>query len=130
MAPTNKKHKAFAEHYTSTGLNATASYLAVYGNMEDNVAAAASARLLRNVNVREYIVELQAVTSSALSITKEELIQDLLDIKNSQKNVNSTASIKAIELISKMCGFNAPTETKTDITLRGEQPLFGPILLD
>src|SRR3990172_336044 len=34
------------------------------------------------------------------------IVQDLLDIKNAQKNQNSMASLKALEIINRMLGFN------------------------
>jgi phage terminase small subunit len=54
-----------------------------------------------------------------LDITREDLIQDLVDIKNSQKTDFPPTAIKAIEVIAKMLGLNEPD--KQDITSNGNQ---------
>ena len=54
-----------------------------------------------------------------LEITREDLIQDLVDIKDSQKTEFPGTAIKAIEVIAKMLGLNAPD--KQDITSNGNQ---------
>ena len=58
-------------------------------------------------------------TSQRLEITREDLIQDLVDIKNSQKEDFPQTAIKAIEVIAKMLGLNEPE--KQDITSNGNQ---------
>jgi phage terminase small subunit len=54
-----------------------------------------------------------------LDITREDLIQDLVDIKDSQKEEFPNTAIKAIEVIAKMLGLNEPD--KQDITSNGNQ---------
>jgi hypothetical protein len=54
-------------------------------------------------------------------LKKEDLIQDLIDIKNNNKGVRDAMAMKAIEILNKMSGFDAPI--KQDITI-SEQPLF------
>jgi len=113
------KHKAFCDEYLSNGLNATQAYKSVY-KTNDKVAEASASRLLLNVKVKEYLQIEGEKTAQKLQITKEELLIDLVDIKNNNKGVRDAISMKAIELISKMSGFDAPTRQEISIT---EQPL-------
>lgn len=114
------KHKAFCDEYLSNGMNATQAYKSVY-KTNDKVSEASSSRLLLNVKVKSYIQEQQEMTSQRLNITKEQLLLDLQDIKNRNMGVRDSLSIKAIEVMNKMSGFDAPI--KQDITI-SEQPLF------
>jgi phage terminase small subunit len=113
------KHKAFCDEYLSNGLNATQAYKSVY-KVNDKVAGASGVRLLENARVKEYLQIEGEKTAQKLQITKEELLIDLVDIKNNNKGVRDAISMKAIELISKMSGFDAPTRQEISIT---EQPL-------
>ena len=113
------KHKAFCDEYLSNGMNATQAYKSVY-KTNDKVAGASGGRLLENVKIREYIQQQQETTANRLNITKERLLLDLEDIKNRNMGVRDSISIKAIEVMNKMSGFDAPI--KQDITI-SEQPL-------
>ena len=113
------KHKAFCDEYLSNGLNALRAYAAVY-KVSDSVAGPSGDRLLKNAKVKDYLQIEGEKTAQKLQITKEELLIDLVDIKNNNKGVRDAISMKAIELISKMSGFDAPTRQEISIT---EQPL-------
>ena len=114
------KHKAFCDEYLANGMNATQAYKSVY-KTNDKVAGASGGRLLENVKVREYLQEQQETTAQRLQITKEELLNDLVEIKNNNKGVRDGIAMKAIEIINKMSGFDAPI--KQDINIQ-EQPFF------
>ena len=114
------KHKAFCDEYLANGMNATQAYKSVY-KTNDKVSEASASRLLLNVKVKEYIQEQQETTSQRLQITKEELLNDLVEIKNNNKGVRDGVAMKAIEIINKMSGFDAPI--KQDINI-SEQPFF------
>jgi phage terminase small subunit len=114
------KHKAFCDEYLSNGLNATQAYKSTY-KTNDKVAEASGSRLLLNVKVKEYLQEQGQKTAERLELKKEDLIQDLIDIKNNNKGVRDAMAMKAIEILNKMSGFDAPI--KQDITIT-EQPLF------
>ena len=114
------KQKLFCEHYLSNGLNATQAYKSVY-NVSDKVAGTSGPRLMENVGVKEYLSQQQEKTVKKLQIKKEDLIQDLIDIKEQNKADAPPFAIKAIEVINKMLGFNEPE--RQDITIT-EQPLF------
>jgi phage terminase small subunit len=115
----SSKHKAFCDEYLSNGLNATQAYKSVY-KTTDKVAEASASRLLLNVKVKDYLQIEGQKTAERLQITKEELLNDLVDIKNNNKGVRDVTAMKAIELISKMSGFDAPTRQEISIQ---EQPL-------
>jgi len=117
----NNRHKLFCDEYLSNGLNGTQAYKKVY-KVNDKVAEASASRLLLNVKVKQYIEEQQKITEQRLQITKEELIRDLIDIKNINKEDAPPFAIKAIEVINKMLGYNA-TE-KSEVTIHQEPPLF------
>ena len=114
------KHKAFCDEYLSNNLNATQAYKSVYG-VSDKVAGASGPRLLENVRIKEYIQKQQEKTAKRLEIKKEDLIQDLLTIKENNMEDAPPFAIKAIEVINKMLGFNASEKQEITIT---EQPLF------
>jgi phage terminase small subunit len=113
------KHKAFCDEYLSNGMNATQAYKSVY-KVSDSVAGPSGDRLLKNAKIKDYLQEQGEKTAERLQITKEGLLNDLQDIKNRNLGSRDQLSMKAIELISKMSGFDAPI--KQDITI-SEQPL-------
>jgi len=113
------KHKAFCDEYLANGLNATQAYKSVY-KTTDKVAEASASRLLLNAKLKEYLQQEGEKTAQKLQITKEELLIDLVDIKNNNKGIRDVTAMKAIELISKMSGFDAPTRQEISIQ---EQPL-------
>lgn len=117
----SQRHKMFCDEYLSNGLNGTQAYKKVY-KVGEKAAEASASRLLLNVKIKEYIKEQQEMTAQRLEIKKEDLIQDLIDIKNNNKEDAPPFAIKAIEVINKMLGYNA-TE-KSEVTINQEQPLF------
>jgi phage terminase small subunit len=114
------KHKAFCDEYLSNGMNATQAYKSVY-KTNDKVAGASGGRLLENVKVKEYLQQQGQKTAERLEITKEGLLKDLIQIKENNIDTRPVTAMKAIEIINKMSGFDAPI--KQDITIT-EQPLF------
>ena len=113
------KHKAFCDEYLANGMNALQAYKSVY-KVSDKVAGASGVRLLDNVNVKEYLQQERQSLAKRLNITKEELLLDLQEIKDRNKGVRDATAMKAIEIINKMSGFDAPV--KSEITI-SEQPL-------
>jgi phage terminase small subunit len=114
------KHKLFCDEYLSNGMNATQAYKSVY-KTNDKVAGASGGRLLENVKVKEYLQQQGQKTAERLEITKEGLLKDLIQIKENNIDTRPVTAMKAIEIINKMSGFDAPI--KQDITIT-EQPLF------
>jgi phage terminase small subunit len=114
------KHKAFCDEYLSNGLNQVQAYKSVY-KCSDKAALSNAARVMDNEGVRVYIQKQQEKTAKRLEIRKEDLIQDLLIIKENNMEDAPPFAIKAIEVINKMLGFNASEKQEITIT---EQPLF------
>ena len=115
------KHKAFCDEYLANGMNATQAYKSVY-KVNDKVAGTSGPRLMENVGIKQYLQEQRQMIAKQLNITKEELLLDLQEIKNSNKGIRDGIAMKAIEIINKMSGFDAPI--KQDITIKEEPPLF------
>ncbi len=79
MALTDKQ-KLFADEYL-IDLNATRAYKAVYKNCKsDEAAAAAGARMLRNVKVAEYIEQRMKDRERRTEITQDKVINELAAI--------------------------------------------------
>ena len=114
------KHKAFCDEYLANGMNALRAYATTY-KVSDSVAGPSGDRLLKNVKVKQYLQEQGQKTAEKLQITKEGLLQDLIQIKENNIETRPATAMKAIEIINKMSGFDAPI--KQDITI-SEQPLF------
>lgn len=75
-----EQQKRFADEYL-IDLNATRAYKAAYRNCKkDDTAAAAGARLLRNVKVAEYIQERMADRERRTEITQDWVLQELYKI--------------------------------------------------
>lgn len=83
MALTNKQ-KLFADEYL-IDLNATRAYKAVYKAVKnDETAAAASARLLRNVKVVEYIKQRMKDREKRTEITQDFVLKELYAIASAK----------------------------------------------
>ena len=80
-----KKQKIFADEYL-IDLNATRAYKVAYPSVKnDATAAAAAARLLRNVKVREYIEKRLAEKEDALIAKQDEVLQTLTRVLRRQE---------------------------------------------
>jgi phage terminase small subunit len=113
------KHQSFCDEYLANGMNATQAYKSVY-KVSDSVAGPSGDRLLKNVKIQEYLHQQQEKTAERLQITKEGLLQDLMQIKENNIDTRPATAMRAIEIINKMSGFDAPI--KSEITI-SEQPL-------
>lgn len=117
------KQKIFADEYL-VDLNATRAYKAAYPTVKkDNVAAAAGARLLRNVKVSEYIEQvlekrrtervadaqevMEHLTAAMRGELKEEVVvvegagDGYSDAKIIEKQISERERLKAAELLGK-----------------------------
>jgi fumarate hydratase class II len=107
-AAMNLKHKAFADEYISNGFNGKDAYLKIYPKVADSTATVNASKLLNDTNIQGYILDIQAKLEKKSLITKEEIIKDLLEIKDLYKKEGkfSHNSIRAIENINRMLGYN------------------------
>lgn len=75
-----EKQKLFADEYL-IDLNATRAYKVAYPNIKnDDTAAAAASRLLRNVKVQEYIAQRMAEKESELIADQDEVLRYLTSV--------------------------------------------------
>jgi phage terminase small subunit len=114
MEKLTDKQLRFIDEYL-IDLNATAAY--IRAGYSSKLANTNATKLLQNTTIAAEIKKRQKDTSTKLGITKEELIQDLIDIKNKNKDESPTIAIKAVEVLNKMNGFDAPE--KIDHTTNG-----------
>lgn len=93
------KQKMFCDEYL-IDLNATRAYLAVYKNCKSEAAAAAAAaRLLRNVKVEAYIAERMAEKEDALIAKQDEVLKYLTAVLRGE----SEAEIVVVEGTGEGC---------------------------
>lgn len=75
-----EKQKIFADEYL-IDLNATRAYRAAYPSVKkDETAAAAAARMLRNVNVQEYISDRMQERQQRTEVTQDMVVKELAAI--------------------------------------------------
>lgn len=75
-----EKQKIFADEYL-TDLNATRAYRVAYPRVKnDDVAAPAAARLLRNVKVADYVEERMQERQKRTEVTQDRVIEELAAI--------------------------------------------------
>ena len=132
---TNKKHIQFCNEYLQNGLNATQAYLSVYKNVKKKATAEVNgSKLLSNAKVKAYIEEEQAKTAKKLEVTREDIVNEYLQLIKSAKDEgmdgggtikDRTNWAKALSQLSKLLGLDEPE--KQEVTLKSEQPLFGPV---
>lgn len=80
MAKITDKQKAFVDEYM-IDLNATRAYKTVYKAVKsDEVASAASARLLRNVKVKDYLEQRMKDREKRTEITQDKVLKELAKI--------------------------------------------------
>ena len=88
-----ERQKVFADEYL-IDLNATRAYKAAYKDLKnDNTAAAAAARLLRDVKVREYIDSRMDAIRTERTATAHEVLEYLTSVMRGE----STSDIVVVE---------------------------------
>jgi phage terminase small subunit len=120
----NNKQSAFIEEYFNNGFNGTKAYLSVYKGVNEDTARANASKLLANTNVKSAIERRQQENKLRYEIDRDEIVEITKRIMKENEKSMPPFSLKAIEILNKMAGLNAPE--KHDHTVRTEQPLFGP----
>ena len=105
-----ERQKRFCDEYL-IDLNATRAYKAAYPSVKkDETAAQAGSRMLRNVNVQEYIAERQRDRQERTEITQDMVVRELRDIAmaeasdDSDSTMKYSSKLKALELLGKHLG--------------------------
>lgn len=116
------KEKAFCEEYVINGYNATQAYLKVYEASYDN-AQSNSYKVLQRPHVKVYIELLQKAQFDTAYITPERVALKLAEIAfapKGDKYYNSTAQLKALDLLQKQLGVQTQkidANVSTDINI-------------
>lgn len=110
----------FCQEYITNGFNATKAYQAVY-KVDASQAVSNGARLMAKDNIRARLEELKQEIQEKFEIKKEDLLKDLVRIKDDNIEDAPPFTMKAIEIINKMMGFDAPIKQNISIS---EQPFF------
>ena len=77
------KQRLFAEEYVANGCKPAEAYMKVYKNCKKERSASANAsKLLTNTNISAYVRELQDKVTEKALISAEEIIQDLINVKD------------------------------------------------
>lgn len=102
------KQEKFCQKYLECG-NASEAYRFAYdcGGMAEKTIHESASKLLNNRKVAARLAELREVTSEALNISKERVLQALASIGFSKSSTDRN-KISALDSISKMQGYNAP----------------------
>ena len=105
-----EKQKRFANEYL-IDLNATRAYKAVYTRVKnDSTAAAAAARLLKNVNVSAYIGKRMEERSKRTEVKQDDVVKELAKIGFAktallyEMEVKTNDKLKALELLGRHLG--------------------------
>lgn len=146
MKPLTPKQERFCLEYV---IDNNATQACIRAGYSKKTAHSSGPRLLDNVGVKARIAELQAETAKKLEITREDTIRKAIEmtelydelkrlamlddptLEEELKYSRLVAIIKAsdsntaINTILKANGWNAPD--KSEVTIKSEQPLFGPI---
>ncbi len=111
------KNKLFVEEYVANHYNATQAYITVYGVGYD-VANSKAAQVLKKPEVKEYMKEVQKERTEQLNITADRVLAELASIAfapKDDKDIPAAAKNKALELIQKQIGAQAPQKVEADI---------------
>lgn len=113
------EHLVFCYEYLKDW-NGTRAYKVAYpSEKSDNTAAANASRLLRNDKVQKYIEEAQQDIQKLAGLS---ILSNLEHLKGILSNPDSVERdrLKAIEVINKMLGYNAPD--KSNIVVEDKTP--------
>lgn len=108
------KQQRFCEEYLANGMNATLA--CVSAGYSEKTATEQGSRLLTNVNIKAFLDTKKEKTATKLEITKESLIQVLMDITKHPK-AKDNDKINSVKVISQMLGYNAATKIDNKHTL-------------
>ena len=129
MSKLTDKQKFFCEEYLQD-FNATRAYVAA--GFSKKLANTNASKLLDKPQVKEYIESKQNELTNRLEVQREDIVREYLELIESAKEEGTDGNgtikdrsnwAKALGQLSRLLGLDEPE--KKDITIRGEQPLFG-----
>ena len=105
-----EKQKIFADEYL-IDLNATRAYRKAYPSVKkDETAAAAAARMLRNVKVAEYIQERMQERQKRTEITQDRVLQELAAIAFARATDYAEVKDECVKIKDKKIWMNSRSE--------------------
>lgn len=108
MTPNTKltaKQNRFVKEYC---LDFNGAQAAIRAGYSKKTARQAASRLLSNANIQRGVQMEIRKAECDLDISREQIIKDLIEIKDQQKAKNPYASIRAVEVIAKLRGWFDP----------------------
>ena len=111
------KNKLFVEEYVANHYNATQAYMAAY-QCDYSSANKKAFTLLKKPEVKEYIKEIQRERTEQLNITADRVLEELASIafaEKGDKDIPAAAKNKALELIQKQIGAQAPQKLEAEV---------------
>jgi len=103
MKELNNKQKIFCREYVKNGNNATQAYMKAY-KCSEAVARRNASRLLTNVDIQNYIKELQDKAESKDIMTTIQKKEFLTNMIMKDVEANRTDKLKALDILNKMDG--------------------------
>ena len=129
-----EKQKRFCEEYL-IDLNATQA--AIRAGYKQKTAYSQGQRMLKNVEVQQYIQQLMQHRSEITGITAEDVLRELNAVAMADTEIKGSDKMKALELLGKHLGMfsEKPEETVKTAVYAGIPaaliaPAFQPVLLD
>lgn len=101
---TNKQRRFIEEYF----VDCNAKQAAIRAGYSPKSAEFQGSKLLAIPEVSEEIARIRKEMSEKSKLTREELLNDLKEIKDANKKTFAPAALKAIEIIAKMQGWNEP----------------------
>lgn len=118
------KQEEFCYKYIANNYNAAAAYREVF-ECAKNTAYTGSANLLKQSEIKAKVAEIRKAKLDELQIDADRVTEKLAEIafsKRGDEYYNSTAQLKALELLSKTLGMQVQkVETKAEIIEVGIQ---------
>ncbi len=117
----NAKHKLFAEHYVCMNFNGTQAYLVVYEGCSYETAMTQSSRLLKKVEIREYIQQLIREKVSE-DLTPSRILYEMMNIAFNHE-LDERIRLDALSKLSKLMGMEITKVQMEQIVFVGESEM-------
>ncbi len=118
----------FIEEWLTNGYNQSKAYRTIHPEVNANSANVESSKLMKNPNIQAFIQERKKQIRENTNIEIGYIVQEIYNVianAKSQARQDNHCILKALDQLSKLGGLYVQ---KTEITTKGEQPLFGPII--
>lgn len=108
------KQREFCEEYVAT-YNTVQTYLKVFDTVDYKTASRNGIKLLKKPEILEYIKQLQKEAIERAAVSAEKYIKELDRMAFDYQKTSEAGRLRAIELLSKMEGFNAPDKVEAKV---------------